>query len=142
MSDSAPIAAQAEASIDASLILRALLGKLVRIGFVTVLLLAMAYVVLMFVPRLYESRAELLVEPRSTVFTSAASNQNAESYFIDAAAVSSQIELIKSRDTILATIEAIDLRDEAAFEGWSDGEIIGAIGDNLVVTQERSSRLI
>jgi uncharacterized protein involved in exopolysaccharide biosynthesis len=118
------------------------LGKLVRIGFVTVLLLAMAYVVLMFVPRLYESRAELLVEPRSTVFTSAASNQNAESYFIDAAAVSSQIELIKSRDTILATIEAIDLRDEAAFEGWSDGEIIGAIGDNLVVTQERSSRLI
>ncbi|WP_332714807.1 GumC family protein [Pelagibacterium mangrovi] len=142
MSDSAPIAAQAEASIDASLILRALLGKLVRIGFVTVLLLALAYMVLMFVPRLYESRAELLVEPRSTVFTSAASNQNAESYFIDAAAVSSQIELIKSRDTILATIEAIDLRDEAAFEGWSDGEIIGEIGDNLIVTQERSSRLI
>lgn len=142
MSDSVPTAAQAEASIDASLILRALLGKLVRIGFVTVLLLALAYVVLMFVPRLYESRAELLVEPRSTVFTSAASNQNAESYFIDAAAVSSQIELIKSRDTILATIEAIDLRDEAAFEGWSDGEIIGEIGDNLIVTQERSSRLI
>lgn len=142
MSDSVPTAAQAEASIDASLILRALLGKLVRIGFVTVLLLALAYVVLMFVPRLYESRAELLVEPRSTVFTSAASNQNAESYFIDAAAVSSQIELIKSRDTILATIEAIDLRDEAAFEGWSDGEMIGEIGDNLIVTQERSSRLI
>ncbi|WMT90754.1 GumC family protein [Pelagibacterium sp. H642] len=142
MSDSAPTMAQPEASIDASVILRALLGKLVRIGFVTILLLAVAYAILLFVPRLYESRAELLVEPRSTVFTSAASNQNAESYFIDAAAVSSQIELIKSRDTILATIEAIDLRQEPAFEGWSDEDIIGEISDNLIVTQERSSRLI
>lgn len=142
MSDSAPTVARPEASIDASVILRALLGKLVRIGFITILLLAVAYAVLLFVPRLYESRAELLVEPRSTVFTSAASNQNAESYFIDAAAVSSQIELIKSRDTILATIEAIDLRQEPAFEGWSDEDIVGEISDSLIVTQERSSRLI
>lgn len=142
MSDSASTMAQPEASIDASVIMRALLRKLVRIGFVTTVLLAIAYAILLFTPRLYESRAELLVEPRSTVFTSAASNQNAESYFIDAAAVSSQIELIKSRDTILAMIEAIDLREESAFEGWSDDEIVGEVGDNLIVTQERSSRLI
>lgn len=142
MSESASGATQPEASIDAGVILRALLGKLVRIGFVTVLLLAAAYAVLLFVPRLYESRAELLVEPRSTVFTSAASNQNAESYFLDAAAVSSQIELIKSRDTIRAAIDALALREEPAFEGMSDEKLITEIGENLIVTQERSSRLI
>src|SRR5690606_9780703 len=118
------------------------LRKLVRIGFVTILLLAVAYAVLLFVPRLYESRAELLVEPRSTVLTGAASNQNADAYFIDAAAVSSQIELIKSRDTIRAAIDFLDLRNEPAFQGWRDESIIGEIGEGLIVTQERSSRLI
>lgn len=142
MSDSATGAGTAEESIDASVILRAVLRRLVRIGFITVLLLAAAYAVLMFVPRLYESRAELLVEPRSTAYTSAASNQNAETYYIDIATVSSQIELIKSRGTILAAMDAAALRSEPAFEGWSDDEIISEIGDNLVVTQERASRLI
>lgn len=142
MTHSAPPVAYSEASIDASLVLRALLGKLLRIVLVTFLLLGGVYAALMFVPPLYESRAELLVEPRSTAFTSSASNQNAESYFIDAAAVSSQIELIKSRDTIRAAIDGLELRDEPAFEGWSDEKIIAEIGDGLTVTQERGSRLI
>ncbi|AEQ51182.1 GumC family protein [Pelagibacterium halotolerans] len=142
MSDSATGAGTAEESIDASVILKAVVSRLVRIGLVTILLLAVAYVVLMFAPRLYESRAELLVEPRSTAYTSAASNQNAETYYIDIATVSSQIELIKSRGTILAAIDVAALRDEAEFEGWSDEAIISEIGDGLVVTQERSSRLI
>ncbi|MBN15703.1 MAG: hypothetical protein CMJ15_10885 [Pelagibacterium sp.] len=142
MNQSASGAEKSEESIDASVILRAVVSRLFRIGLVTVLLLAAAYAVLLFVPRLYESRAELLVEPRSTAYTSAASNQNAETYYIDIATVSSQIELIKSRDTILAAIETAALRDEPAFEGWSDSEIVGEIGDNLVVTQERASRLI
>ncbi len=142
MNQSASGAEKSEESIDASVILRDVVSRLFRIGLVTVLLLAAAYAVLLFVPRLYESRAELLVEPRSTAYTSAASNQNAETYYIDIATVSSQIELIKSRDTILAAIETAALRDEPAFEGWSDSEIVGEIGDNLVVTQERASRLI
>lgn len=142
MSDSAPGVAQPEASVDAGVILRALLGKLVRIAFVTVLLLATAYAVLLFVPKLYESRAELLVEPRSTVFTGSASNENAEAYYIDAAAVSSQIELINSRDTIRAAIDALELRDDPAFEGMGDEKLITELSENLDVTQERSSRLI
>lgn len=142
MSDSVAEAGTSEESIDASVILHAVVRRLVRIGFITVLLLAAAYVVLMFVPRLYESRAELLIEPRNTAYTSAASNQNAETYYIDIATVSSQIELIKSRGTILAAIDLGSLRSEPEFEGWSDNRIISEIGDNLVVTQERSSRLI
>jgi uncharacterized protein involved in exopolysaccharide biosynthesis len=142
MSESASGPDRAEDTIAADVILKAVLSKLLRVGFVTVLLLAAAYAVLLFVPRLYESRAELLVEPRSTAYTSAASNQSAETYYIDVATVSSQIELIKSRDTILAALETAALRDEPAFEGWNDGKIIAEIGENLVVTQERSSRLI
>ena len=106
MNDSASGADKSEESIDASVILKAVVSKLLRIGFVTVLLLAAAYAVLLFVPKLYESRAELLVEPRNTAYTSAASNQSAETYYIDIATVSSQIELIKSRDTILAAVDA------------------------------------
>ncbi|WP_417581236.1 GumC family protein [Pelagibacterium sp.] len=142
MSDSASGSNRAEESIDASVILKAVLSKLLRIGFVTVLLLAAAYAALLFVPRLYESRAELLVEPRSTAYTSSTSNQNAETYYIDIATVSSQIELIKSRGTILAAIDIAALRDEPEFEGWDDDDIVSEIGDGLVVTQERSSRLI
>ena len=142
MSDFPPGMAQPEVSISVSTILHALLGKLVRIGFVTVLLLAIAYAVLLFVPRLYESRAELLVEPRSTVFTSAASTQSADNYVLDIAAVSSQIELIKSRDTIRAAIDTLALRDEPAFAGLGDEKLITELSENLVVAQERSSRLI
>lgn len=142
MNDFASGADKAEENIDVSVIFRALVSKLLRIGFVTVLLLAAAYAVLLFVPKLYESRAELLVEPRSTAYTSAASNQNAETYYIDIATVASQIELIKSRDTILAALDAAALRDEPAFAGMSDSEVITDIVENLAVTQERASRLI
>lgn len=142
MSDSASGVTDPEVSISVSAILHALLGKLVRIGFVTVLLLALAYAVLLFVPRIYESRAELLVEPRSTVFTSAASTQSADNYVLDIAAVSSQIELIKSRDTIRAAIDTLALRDEPAFAGLGDEKLITELSENLVVAQERSSRLI
>ena len=142
MNDSASGADKSEESIDASVILKAVVSKLLRIGFVTVLLLAATYAVLLFVPKLYESRAELLVEPRNTAYTSAASNQSAETYYIDIATVSSQIELIKSRDTILAAVEAAALRDAPAFEGWSDSRLVAEISENLVVTQERASRLI
>ena len=142
MSDSAYSAGQAEASIDAGLVLRAVLKNLVRIAFVTALLCAAAYAVLLFVPKLYESRAELLIEPRSTAYTSAASNQNADTYYIDIATVSSAIELIKSRDTIRAAIAAMDLLNDPAFEGRTEASLVSEISDNLIVTQERSSRLI
>src|SRR5690606_37102579 len=136
MSDSASGVTDPEVSISVSALLHALLGKLVRIGFVTVLLPALAYAVLLFVPRIYESRAELLVEPRSTVFTSAASTQSADNYVLDIAAVSSQIELIKSRDTIRAAIDTLALRDEPAFAGLGDEKLITELSENLVVAQE------
>ncbi|HWJ87516.1 MAG TPA: GumC family protein [Pelagibacterium sp.] len=142
MSDSVSETAQVEASIDAGLIMRALLGRLWRIGLVTVLLLAVTLMVLLFVPRLYESTTELLIEPRSSVYTSAAGGTTAAAYYVDDAAVSSQMELIKSRDSIRAALDALDLWGHPQFAGKNTSKIIVEVGKNLKVTQERSSRLI
>ncbi len=142
MSDSVSEQGRSDASIDAGLVMRSLLRKMPRILFVTVLLCAVTFALLLFAPKIYESRAELLIEPRSTVFTGAASNQSADEYYIDTATVASQIELIKSRDTIRAAIAALNLEEDPAFAGKDEEAIITAIADNLLVTQERSSRLI
>lgn len=141
MSDSGFESEKEQVGIDAGVVLGAVLRNLVRIVFVTVLLCAAAYAVLLFVPKVYESRAELLVEPRINS-GAAAGSSGADAYLIDAAAVSSQIELIKSRDTIRTAIENLDLAEDPAFEGQSLDRIIAAISDDLVVTQERGSRLI
>ena len=56
----------------------------------------------MFVPRVYESSASLLVEPRDNVYTRAANEAASSDNGVNAdALMSSQIELIKSRDLLL-----------------------------------------
>ncbi|SDG70508.1 GumC family protein [Pelagibacterium luteolum] len=142
MSDSGSAPDQVDTSIDAGLILRAVLRSLIRIAFITLLLCAAAYAVLLFVPRVYESRAELLVEPRSNSALSSSVASGSDAYLLDAAAVASQIELIKSRDTIRAAIETLNLEDDPAFTGQNLDRIIAGISDDLIVTQERGSRLI
>jgi uncharacterized protein involved in exopolysaccharide biosynthesis len=91
--------------------LRALLGAVssrwLRIVLVTVLLLGTTYALLMFVPKLYESSASMLVEQRANAFTrSANEQQQANSVTMDSL-MASQVELIKSRDTLLAVIEEL-----------------------------------
>ncbi|RDE08959.1 GumC family protein [Pelagibacterium lacus] len=142
MSDFAHRGELPEASIDVGLILRALGKALPRMALVTVLLCGLAYAVLLFVPKSYESRAELLVEPRGNPISASTISNGPEAYLIDEAAVASQIELIKSRDTIRATIDALGLREDPGFAGRSDEQIIATIADDLAVSQERSSRLI
>ena len=52
--------------IDVGALLGAVVRRLPRIILVTLALLVAAYVLLMFSPRLYESTASILVEPRGT----------------------------------------------------------------------------
>ena len=105
--------------MDAGALLGALWARAVRIVIVTVLLVVATFVVLMFVPKQYESSAGLLVEDRSSSFTqaaTAATTTGAGGISIDAL-MSSQIELIKSRDTLLAVVDQLNLRSVPEFNG-------------------------
>src|SRR5690606_33033774 len=85
--------------MDVGALFGALWARLPRIVIVTVLLLVATFVILMFVPKLYESSASLLVEARSSTYTQAPSAGTAapaaSGISIDAL-LSSQIELVKS----------------------------------------------
>src|SRR5436190_16539016 len=103
--------------MDVGALFGALWSRLLRIIIVTALLLAATFVILMFVPKLYESSASLLVEDRSSTFTQAAgttSTPTSSGITIDAL-MSSQIELVKSRDTLLAVIDTEKLRSVPEF---------------------------
>ncbi|WP_224702123.1 GumC family protein [Devosia aquimaris] len=154
-----------DARIDVSAVLGAVIARLPRIIIVTLVLLALAFVAMMFMPRLYESSASILVEPRSNVYTRSANEQAPTTNGNETGVVSSQIELIKSRDTLLKVIDQLDLRSVPEFNGSGGGGFspIGVISnllgrkstpvsidetvlDNLLgrmtVIQERDSRII
>jgi uncharacterized protein involved in exopolysaccharide biosynthesis len=151
--------------IDVSGLLGAVVKRLPRIILVTLVLLAGAYVLLMFSPRLYESSASILVEPRSNIYTRSANEQAPVLTGGEAGVVSSQIELIKSRDTLLRVIDRLNLRSEAEFNGNGDGgfspfgvisqllgrgsapasideTVLNNLYGKLTVVQERDSRII
>src|SRR3954471_2738007 len=91
--------------MDVGAMMGAVWTRALRIVIVTVLLVVATFVVLMFVPKQYQSAASLLVEDRSSSFTQAATQQTTSNSGVTIdALVSSQIELIKSRDTLLAVI--------------------------------------
>lgn len=154
-----------DARIDIGAVLGAVLRRLPRIAIVTVGLLVATFVVLMFMPRLYESSASILVEPRSNIYFRSTSEQVPTSSGTDAGVVSSQIELIKSRDTLLNVIDKLDLRSVPEFNGAGGGGfspvaivsqllgrkaapvsvdeiVLNTLYDRLTVIQERDSRLI
>jgi polysaccharide biosynthesis transport protein len=149
-----------DARIDVVALLRAVVRKLPRILLVTVAILAITFVILMFQPRLYQSSASILVEPRTaSEQTNIVINGNA------VGVVSSQIELIRSRDTLLAVIDQLDLRSVAEFNGSQGGfsplgmimqlagrgaaaptsvdeTVIRALNQRLAVAQSRDSGII
>ena len=153
-----------DARIDVGALLGAVLKRLPRIVIVTVALLVVAFVVVMFMPRHYESSASILVEPRSTIYFRSTNEQIPVSSN-DAGVVSSQIELLKSRDTLLTVVDQLDLRSVPEFNGAGGGgfspiaivsQLIGRkaapvsidevvlnnLYERLSATQERDSRLI
>lgn len=154
-----------DARIDIGAVLGAVVKRLPRVVIVTAALLAAALVLTMFMPRLYESSASILVEPRSNVYTRSAGEQAQATPSADAGVVSSQIELIKSRDTLLTVVDKLDLRSVPEFNGTGaagfsplavvsqllgrkstpvsvDEVVLNALYERLTVIQERDSRLI
>lgn len=148
--------------MDMGAMVMAVLQRWMRIALVTGALLAVTFVVLMFVPKLYESSADILVESRQNAFTRAANDVLTGTGIADEFAVASQIELIKSRDTLLAVIDTENLRDEPEFNGSRtspigmifrlfgssstnqglDETVLKKVSNKLKVIQERDSRLI
>ncbi|UXN73109.1 Wzz/FepE/Etk N-terminal domain-containing protein [Devosia sp. A8/3-2] len=109
-----------DARIDVGAVLGAVFKRLPRIILITLLLLAAAFAFLMFQPRLYESSASILIESRGNAYTRA-SNESAPTNATDASVVSSQIELLKSRDTLLKVVDQLDLRSVPEFNGSAGG---------------------
>lgn len=162
MSDYAPT--MRDARIDVSAVLAAVGKRLPRIIIVTLVVLAAAFLVLTMLPRLYESSASILVEPRSNVYTRSTNEQAPSNSAGDASVVSSQIELIKSRDTLLGVIDRLDLRSKPEFNGSDAGfsplgvvmqligrgstpisideRVINTLYDRMTVIQQRDSRII
>lgn len=154
-----------DARIDLAALLAAVVRRLPRILLVTAGLLVATFVVLMLVPRHYESAAGILVEPRTNAYVRASNEQAAPAAASDVGVVSSQIELIKSRDTLLKVIDELDLRSVPEFNGGMAGysplgmivQVIGGrqstptsidetvlntLYELLTVVQERDSRMI
>jgi succinoglycan biosynthesis transport protein ExoP len=104
--------------IDMGAIIGALLSRWLRIIIVTILALGTTFAILQFVPKLYESSAGILVETRSNAATRVPGEQVSTQPTIPVEAMmSSQIELIKSRDTLLTVIDTENLRSEPEFTG-------------------------
>ncbi|KRA50703.1 hypothetical protein ASD80_15290 [Devosia sp. Root635] len=154
-----------DARIDVSAVIGAVVQRLSRVAIVTAGLLAVTFVIVMFMPRLYESSASILVEPRSNIYFRASNEQVPSASGGDASVVSSQIELIKSRDTLLPVIDGLDLRSVPEFNGAGGGGfspfaivsqllgrrstpvsvdevVLNNLYDRLTVIQERDSRII
>lgn len=112
--------------IDVRALLGAVLSRWLRVVLVTVLLLGATFAVLMLLPKLYESSASVLVEQRSNAFTRAANEQPSSNAITIDAMVSSQIELIKSRDNLRVVIEELKLADIREFSGagFSPGNLL------------------
>jgi uncharacterized protein involved in exopolysaccharide biosynthesis len=148
--------------IDMGAMLGALLSRWLRILFVTVLALAATFAILMFVPKLYESTAGLLVEQRENVVTVGAQPASPQTSIPVEAMMSSQIELIRSRDTLMAVIDSENLRSEAEFTGVGfspisfvlqllgrrpeprsvDETVLANLNEGLSVVRERDSAVI
>ncbi|KKB80993.1 hypothetical protein VW35_02135 [Devosia soli] len=162
MSEYAPT--MRDARIDVAAVFAAVGRRLPRIIIVTLVVLAVTFLILMMMPRLYESSASILVEPRANAYTRAANEQAPSSVASDASVVSSQIELIKSRDTLLGVIDKLDLRSKPEFNGSQSGfsplgvimqligrsatpvsvdeRVINTLYERMTVIQERDSRII
>ncbi|KQW80622.1 hypothetical protein ASC89_11265 [Devosia sp. Root413D1] len=149
--------------MDVGALIAAVLSRGLRIVLVTVLLLVASAAVLLFIPKSYESSASLLVEPRSNIYTRAAMDVTSGGNSVNTEALmSSQIELIKSRDLLLEVVDSENLRSVPEFSnaGFSpigfvlrlvgrgpeqrsvDETVLGNLADRMTVIRERDSAVI
>ena len=113
--------AEHDARIDVSALIGAVVQRLPRIIVVTLVLLVVTFAALLFMPRLYESSASILVEARNNAYSRVGNEPTSTSSGNETGVVSSQIQLIKSRDTLLKVIDTLDLRSVPEFNGSAGG---------------------
>ncbi len=149
--------------MDIGALLSAILKRLIRIVLVTGLVAGIAAALLMQMPKLYESSASLLVEPRENAYLRAPGDQGGSSSGITAEAMmSSQIELIKSRDLLseVARSERLAEVPEFADPGFSpvnyllelmgrsppkgdvDEIVLANLAQRMTVIRERDSAVV
>ncbi|MCF6344817.1 MAG: Wzz/FepE/Etk N-terminal domain-containing protein, partial [Devosiaceae bacterium] len=153
---------EVETRMDMGALFAAIFRRLPRILIVTALFLIGTYFLLNLVPAKYRSSASILVESRESVFTRANNATQPRQSGLDPSYVPSQIELIRSRDTLMKVIEKENLRDVAEFNGantsllgtilglirpapnnqLSDERVLLAVAKNLKVSQLGGSRII
>ncbi len=151
-----------EARIDMGALVGSILRKLPRIILLTSIILVITYIILSLMTPQYRSSASILVEPRQSIFTRASDAPTNNNFGADSTTVSSQVELIKSRDLLMRVIEKENLRDVAEFNGSKtsllgailgllrpaeekkspDERVLQAVAKNLKVTQLRGTRVI
>lgn len=149
--------------MDVGALIAAVLSRGLRILLVTVLLLVATAAILLFIPKSYESSASLLVEARNNTYTRAAMETPSSGNSVNTEALmSSQIELIKSRDLLLEVVDSENLRSVPEFSnaGFSpiglvmrligrgpeqrsvDETVLGNLADRMTVIRERDSAVI
>ena len=106
----------------------AIVRALPRILIVTAILCGVTFVSFSFITKQYTSEASVLLEPRSDSFAQSAANRNGgvAQAAVDPAAIASQIQLLRSRETLLSVIDELDLRSNAEFAGGGTN-IFGAL---------------
>ncbi|RYE07228.1 MAG: hypothetical protein EOP22_18635 [Hyphomicrobiales bacterium] len=105
---------------DAATLFGALRARALRIAIVTAVLLVATFFILMFMPRVYESSANLLLEERGGSSASDGST-------IDAL-IAGHIEQIISSDTLMAVIDSQGLRTVPEFNGTATGPLEALLG--------------
>ncbi|MGJ8528822.1 Wzz/FepE/Etk N-terminal domain-containing protein [Maritalea sp.] len=140
-----------------------------RIVIITAILCALTFVITSLMTKEYTSNASVLLEPRSDSFaqSSGARTNPTNQSAVDNAAIASQIQLLKSRETLLRVVDDLDLRSNPEFLGKGagpldlvfalfsiggsnadapssslDNKIIAKISSKLVAAQARDSRVI
>lgn len=109
--------------MDMSALVGAVFSRWKRILFVTLALLVITYLVLGLMPKLYESSTSILVEVRDNAYTRATNDVLPQTNLSDEVAIASQIELVKSRGTLMQVIEQENLRSVAEFNGSQAGPL-------------------
>jgi tyrosine-protein kinase Etk/Wzc len=107
--------------------------KKVRIAGLTLLAAGVALLVVNAITPRYQSESRLLLETRENVFLRATADQNVERITIDPEAVTSQIQLVLSRDLAREVIKKEMLADNPEFDPANGGlsglrAILGALG--------------
>lgn len=143
----------------------AIFRRLPRIIIVTLVLAGAVYFLTSMMTPKYDATASILVEARLDTFVSTADRQqNGARQSADDAAIASQIQLLKSRETLLQVVDQLDLRSNPEFTKSSGGlvsslmgllgrsntpstkslddRIVNRLNENIVAARARDSRVI